>query len=135
MSIRVVKWSDEMSVGVRAFDRDHRGLVELLNEIAYAIDAEASPAAVAELITRLADETTAHFAREEGFLRGTGFPGLDRHAAEHRRLLGEIRATATQVAAGDVAEDEELHRFLHNWLIDHVVAFDKEYVPWARKTP
>jgi len=134
MSIRIVKWSEDMSVKVRAFDRDHRGLVEFLNEIAYAIDARIAPDALADLIRHLADEAAAHFSREEAFLRGTGFPGLDRHAVEHRRLLGEIRAAADRVAAGDIAEDEALHAFLHSWLIDHVVEFDKEYVPWARGT-
>ena len=134
MSIRIVKWSDELGVGVRAFDRDHRRLVEMLNEIAYAIDAESSPKAVAELIRQLAEETEDHFSREEAFLRGCGYPGLDRHVVEHHRLLEEIRETASRVETGDIAEDEALRTFIHHWLIDHVVAFDKDYVPWARQT-
>jgi len=135
MSIRVIKWSEELSVGIRAFDRDHRNLVEILNEIAHAIDAGASPVGIAQLVNHLADETESHFRREEGFLMGAGYPDAERHRQEHGRLLGEIRAIAVRLAAGEAVEDGELYEFLRGWLVDHVVTFDKEYVPWARRSP
>ncbi|MBF0562462.1 MAG: hemerythrin family protein [Alphaproteobacteria bacterium] len=124
-----------MSVGIRIFDRDHFNLVEDINEIAHAMEGGAPPATIAELMTRLCDETDAHFSREAAFLRQAGFPDVERHVEEHRRLLEEIRTATAGIAAGKGPEDEDLYHFLRHWLIDHVIGFDKDYVLWAKQAP
>lgn len=133
MSIRAVKWSEELKVGVRAFDRDHRALVEALNEVIHAVDAGMAVPELIGMIKGLAELTADHFMREEAFLRERGDPGLDAHAAEHRRLMTEIHAYVASLVAGDSIDEDFLHHFLPAWLIDHIIGVDKEYARWVKQ--
>jgi hemerythrin-like metal-binding protein len=134
MSIRTVAWSSDLSVGVKAFDRDHAGLAELLNEIVLAVDGGASRLLLEKLLRALAAGTEEHFRREEKYLQGIGFPDLARHIAEHRRLESEIRHLQAAFEAGEVALDDRMLEFLRHWLVDHVVDFDKDYAGWEGRS-
>ncbi|MEO5338184.1 MAG: hemerythrin family protein [Magnetospirillum sp. WYHS-4] len=128
MSTRVVAWSDDLSVGVRAFDRDHRALTEQLNEIVVAAESGTSPRVLADLVRNLLVGTEEHFRREEAYLHRIGFPEAESHAGEHRRLLSEIGA----LKEGTATVDERALAFLRHWLIDHIVDFDKTYAAWEK---
>lgn len=131
MSIRTVTWSSDLSVGVKAFDRDHAGLAELLNEIVLAVDGGASRVLLEKLLRSLAAETEEHFRREERYLEGIGFPDLAIHKEEHRRLEAEIRHLQAAFENEEAVLDDRMLEFLRHWLIDHVVDFDKDYAAWG----
>lgn len=133
MSLRYLTWTDELTVGQRGFDRDHHALAELLNEVLVAADGEASPGVLAMLVHNLTVATETHFIKEEAYLRRIQFPGLEAHAAEHKRLMVEIRLLERGVSGGRVVLDDKAADFLRHWLVDHVVEFDKAYATWERE--
>lgn len=133
MSLRHLTWTDELTVGQRGFDRDHRAMAELLNEILVAADGQASPGVLAALLHNLTVATETHFIKEEAYLRRIDFPDTEAHAAEHKRLMVEIRLLERGLAGGAVTLDEKTADFLRHWLVDHVVEFDKAYTRWERE--
>ena len=78
------------AVGIASIDRQHRELMDMVNdfseEIAHGCDYEK----VLQKIEQVLIFTEDHFSHEEQLMRDHGFPGLERHAVEHAALLREI---------------------------------------------
>lgn len=56
-----------------------------------------------------------------------GYPELESHREEHRKLKEqalEFQATGQTVERAMV---RDFYRFLRNWLVDHIVGCDKKY--------
>lgn len=89
--MRRIEWHDAFEVGNDIVDRGHQAIVTALNEAIRAVNAASGPrlaAAVAEAV----EVARRHFREEESLLAGARFAGADRHAAYHRRLIGEAEA-------------------------------------------
>ena len=130
MSIRFIRWSEDLSVGVPALDQDHRRLIELLNEILHAVAAGAGRAVLAKLVGDLVEGTRGHFEREERLLREMGFPDIDHHHEEHGRLMIDIAEMIDRLTDAD---DDGAHHFLRHWLTDHIVTYDMSYAPYVKR--
>ena len=124
----IVEWTEELSVGVPALDRDHRHLIELLNQLHDVIRRNDASEVVGAVLVELAHYTAHHFAAEEELMARAGFPGLDAHRRTHAMLRQrvhdyemEYRDSPRNVIAA------ELFDFLCDWLIHHIKTEDMEY--------
>lgn len=128
----MIEWKDEYELGIASADYEHRKLVELVNELHdQAMKAE-SPAAAAAVLSHVVFHFTAHFSVEERVMADNGYPRLDGHRADHRRLLESIDARLEALNRGapavkEIAEDIELWlvEHLHNWDMDLYIALDR----------
>lgn len=124
-------WTESYSVGNALLDSDHRILMNLVNQLQDALETGQSRDVLGSVVNVLAEYTEHHFRREEAMLARSGFPGLDGHRAEHRRLEAEVRAVRDRWLAGDrQALGEDVLTFLKKWLTDHILVADKSYGPW-----
>lgn len=85
-------------IGLPAIDDEHKEIIQLMNDIAFAFDSGAERSA----LNRLPSVLTAlsnHFNREEELLDKIGFPNSDQHIEEHRQILASVEASLTEVAA------------------------------------
>jgi hemerythrin-like metal-binding protein len=90
-------WNDKRHcLGIASIDSQHRGLVELVNELLEAMEQGCDHEQARRHMNNLLRFTSSHFAHEEEMMQKHGFPGLERHAAEHARLLQDA---ATMVEA------------------------------------
>jgi hemerythrin len=71
-----------MKLGVSLMDEDHATL-----EAMFAAAATVPEGELASLRDTILTEIGEHFAREEDLMRRNGFPGLECHMEEHRRLV------------------------------------------------
>ena len=129
----IVSWSNAMSVGVRALDRDHRVLVDLIRRIALAReeDGDVRPL-IAEVLAELVAYTVYHFDPEEHVMAACGYPELEAHRDEHNALTCEVEDM--QRRFGDADPDlgrDELLTFLTGWLNHHILLQDKAYRAYA----
>jgi hemerythrin-like metal-binding protein len=111
------------ALGLDFVDRDHAAL-ELMFEAASQAEGED----LKRLAAAVVEETEAHFAREEEFMRGADFPGLHCHAAQHRMLLMELRRRTS-------SDDEERRRFgvtIPQLVLSHVLTMDRMMAEFAR---
>ncbi|HEX5634127.1 MAG TPA: hemerythrin family protein [Gemmatimonadales bacterium] len=124
-----IAWRPAMAVGHEMIDRDHRGLIESINQVEAALLGEGTAAALAGVLDGLGDYTKAHFEREEGLMNALGYYRAAEHRESHRRLraqLLEIRKAVQSAKADEVgpAERERLVALLRSWLLDHVLKED-----------
>lgn len=85
-------------LGVPAMDRCHRELVDLVNQMDRATDAN-----FAYLFSELVHHTRAHFATEEVLMGATSFPESQAHRDEHARVLVEMERLSKRLGRGRLA--------------------------------
>lgn len=123
----LINWKDEFSVGVRAFDDQHKKLVAMINEFHDAMSKGSADAVLADLFAKLGSYTRTHFAEEERAFKKTGYPLTDEHVDEHRRLIVKVEELSAKQKSGKSFLTVETSQFLKSWLMNHIMGTDKKY--------
>lgn len=131
MSEALVKWSDDLSVGLQEVDEQHKTLVGMLNELHVAIVEHHGTAACRAVLDRLAEYTRTHFTVEESLMRLLNYPDFDAHKHQHEALIHEVVALQKKLDAGTAAISFELLHFLKVWLTRHITDVDKRFGDFA----
>lgn len=127
-------WTDVLSVGIPAIDRDHRILVGLVNQLAVAEDRQ-DRINLEEVLDELVSYTLYHFDREERLLAAVGYPDLADHARRHHELAERVLMVRRRFFA--VERDrlgDEVLEFLVSWLRGHILGEDRKYIPYLTGT-
>lgn len=132
-----IRWSNAMSVGVEALDRDHRVLIDLIRRIASAGgECDDLRLVFAEVLAELVAYTTYHFSREEHVMAACGYPDLESHRDEHNALTREVEDLQRRFGEAEAGLGrDELLRFLTGWLNHHILLQDKAYQVYVEDDP
>lgn len=123
----VISWTEAMSVGNPALDKDHQRLIGMINDL------DQSAPDFLELFNAVLDYTTGHFEREEAHLEAIGYPGLDTHRVQHDDFADQVAAMVKQYRAQAFEDDDtRLKDFLWSWLKGHILIEDQRYAAWTR---
>ncbi|OFX14392.1 MAG: hypothetical protein A2516_04265 [Alphaproteobacteria bacterium RIFOXYD12_FULL_60_8] len=126
-----IDWKPEFSVGAEVIDQDHRILVELINQIAPALDSGEVHSVLGSVLHSLWDYTDYHFTREEKLQQLVNFPECVAHKAKHEALRSTVQQKLAAFAADPNSVDVgELLHFLRNWLMEHILKEDMRYKPF-----
>lgn len=124
-----MKWSRHFVTGIDLIDSQHRGLVDLINDVAPLLSGgEPVGAAAAEaLLDRLSEYAQTHFRDEERLMRegGLGDSCLGDQARAHHAFVQEVALMRRQVDADEQIDGQLLLRFLANWLTLHLLTDDQ----------
>ncbi|MBB4265247.1 bacteriohemerythrin [Roseospira visakhapatnamensis] len=133
----LIRWSDTWSVGAEEMDRDHRILINLVNQLPAALDkAPESAWIVGSVLNSLWDYTEYHFNREEALHKAANFPGAQDHAGRHRELKAQVREWLDRYQADPHAmQGQALLTFLKGWLMNHILGEDMRYKPYVQNNP
>jgi hemerythrin len=111
-------------------DDQHGILMDTINDLHLASVHGAGRETVSVMLNQLIGFARMHFASEEQLMEQYGFPGLEQHRAEHRRLLAQLLESAHRVQHGQLVAVRPLLEFLRDWFMEHMGAFDRQYAPW-----
>jgi hemerythrin-like metal-binding protein len=127
----LMSWVDEMSVGVKVLDDDHKRLIELLNRLHEGIVTGQARRVLEDVIEQMLDYTKYHFSREESLFNKAGFPGAAEHKHEHDLLIRRAMNLQARFENGQSTElSLEAMDFLKRWLTDHIQGSDRNYMPF-----
>jgi hemerythrin-like metal-binding protein len=125
----VLIWSEAMRVGIDAVDKDHQVLISLLNKLTGRSVEELE---INQVIDELIDYTHYHFNREETIMEACLYPDIKRHQDIHRTLALEVKDLANNWHKNrDPKLLSQLHRFLSDWLFDHILNEDTKISSYA----
>jgi hemerythrin len=128
------EWTDRLSVGDEAIDKQHRVLIGYINSLAEAIEQENNISTLlGMLLSKLVVYTKAHFIYEEMLFHANDYPDLEEHKKYHQLLTQQVDEFYTRFKAGDVNLGFELLDFLMNWLNKHILGSDLAYVEFAHQ--
>jgi hemerythrin-like metal-binding protein len=128
-------WNNEdYSVNITSIDNEHKLLVALLNEIVSAMATQGSvnTQLIIEKLTYLSGYIKIHFESEERFLILNKYPDFDEHKAEHTKLLEQITKFETRFKYENQAFNEKMLLFLKDWLVRHMILYDKKFSNYFR---
>jgi hemerythrin len=125
-------WRDSYRTHVPEIDADHKKLFALAGSLDRAVREGRGAAAVRPALLELLEYTRSHFATEERMMEAARFPGLEGHRREHEGFVSSLRRRI-ELPAAVIAKD--LAQMVANWLIDHVVRTDRDYVPYLLRKP
>jgi hemerythrin-like metal-binding protein len=118
MSAELV-WSDALSLSMPVMDTTHQEFVELLAHVQTAEDT-----ALLGRWQALIDHTDEHFAREDQWMRDTGFAPENCHSTQHAVVLKVLREGAERGKLGDLAPIRQMAHELTLWFPHHAQNMD-----------
>ncbi|MCA1941896.1 MAG: methyl-accepting chemotaxis protein, partial [Caenispirillum bisanense] len=84
--IKLLEWTDDMVIGVRAIDEHHRSIIHELNRFAGEMLHGDGRAAAKAMFTKMKAEMAKHFSEEEAEMTAKGYGGLADHRRQHQEL-------------------------------------------------
>lgn len=121
-----VKWTDALSTGNKAIDNQHRFLIDIVNDLAEAIETGKAAQKIQNILNLLQYYTEWHFCREEQCMERTRCPSHEKNKAAHAKLIEtflEYRKEFTQ-SGGSMDIALRLYKTLTNWLVQHIQGID-----------
>lgn len=129
------EWADDLVIDHGPIDRDHRHLVDLVNQLHTATSQGRGREVVQGVLDALLAYTRDHLNREEALMRSVGFPHLEQHQIGHAHFIGQLEALKRQYEAGSITVASQLSSVLRDWLSLHIRRSDKEARAFVRKKP
>ena len=120
-----MEWRSTLAVGHEQIDREHRSLVDALNQLHAAMKMGKGKAELERVLTFLKDYTVSHFKAEEAMMQKHGYPGTGVHLAAHADLVKQVSAFVTDYQSGKVLLTGAVFNFLESWLVRHIMSEDK----------
>ena len=133
-----IDWSEELSVGVKAIDDQHKKLVELVNEMHEAIQERRASEVTMGILDELILYTKTHFQTEEALMDILDYEDFREHKALHDDLIDQVGELKTKLETGKASINFELMHFLKRWLTTHIMGDDAKaglYFLSVKKAP
>ncbi len=122
-----LKWDENLIVGVKSMDVEHKRLVSILGRLLDGLKGGAKDN-LAKNLDILTEKAENHFLHEERLLRLADFPARGSHEREHARLLSRFRDVRLGFRSGDAgALSVEVVHGLRGLLEQHIKDSDKEF--------
>jgi hemerythrin len=124
-----IKWSDTYSTGVTLIDEQHKGLLDLINDLFNHVSGnEAEERAYFQnVIQQAVQYVKFHFATEEKYMTSIGFPGYADHKKTHDQFVLTVITTIKEFEKGNTLTLVKFANFLKDWVLSHIAVMDMQY--------
>jgi hemerythrin len=133
VSMELTNFKDELSVGVKILDCDHRTMFDTIHELQDIAATNEDPRRTGSLLRKLAQFTMTHFALEEGMMVATRYPGLVRHRLNHQRVIEQIAALVAVQSRAAAPLDPQSLNLLAELHETHIQSDDLHYKCWLNE--
>ncbi len=124
-------WSSDLDTGIEVIDKQHRRIVDYLNELSTANDV-GDPAATKHVLNELVDYTLTHFAFEEELQERAKYPFLKAHKRVHEIFTKRVTEFLNRAEAGEDVTPQLLS-MLKIWLVNHIKGDDADYAECVKE--
>ena len=118
-------WSKAIETGRNDIDSQHRGIIDImndLNEVPDIVDGDATT--VERALVALKDYVKIHFAHEEQLMDSFDYDDRKRHKELHRAFEAKMET----LKAGNITSADARRKllvFVYNWLMTHITSIDR----------
>lgn len=129
MGVTKVSWEPIYSVHVVELDKQHQRLIEFMNEMYEKLDSGVfSVTEMDEFVNKLANHAEVHFGTEEKYFKEFAYDGAEDHIVQHNAIKADIKKFKDRyIKDGVPTIIFGLLEFLDNWLLVHIMEYDKKY--------
>ena len=131
----LIVWTDKFACGIRLIDDQHRGLVDLINEMFNHVTGNQvqEHSYFSRVIHQTVEYVKKHFSTEEKILYAAKFAGYEEHKKEHENFIRAIIENTYAYEAGKRLTLVNFTRFLKDWVLSHIALMDKQYFEYLKK--
>jgi hemerythrin-like metal-binding protein len=133
--MQLITWSKELELGLDHIDKQHKQLVNLINELNIAIEYNQPNSVMLPIVQRLQNYAESHFTAEEVLFTTYDYPGRADHIKDHDAFFDSIKYIRKQCELIDAPMSTRIRGFLLNWLSNHIIVKDKEYKRYIDSQP
>ena len=126
----LITWKDEYSVNVNEIDNQHKKIVELINNLHDNMMVGKAKEIMSETLSELVDYTLYHFETEEKYFDQYNYPESELHKKLHNELVEQVGALQKRFESGERVLTIDVMNILRDWLNDHILGSDKEFGPY-----
>jgi len=121
-----LSWSDALATGDRATDVQHKYLIDIINELAEAIESGKASQSVSKILNLMKYYTEWHFGREEMCMERRNCPAAQANKHAHKQFMAAFNAFSLEYSQSGGSEDIALrmYRTLTDWLVNHIQKID-----------
>ena len=132
-----LQWSDALNTGNRAIDVQHKYLVDIINELAEAIETGSATQNIKKIIHLLQYYTEWHFGREELCMDRFQCPVAAANKAAHGTFIETFLAFRKEYETSGGNEDiaMRMYKTLTDWLVSHIMKVDGQIGPCMHNHP
>ncbi len=120
-------WTSNLNTGIETIDKQHKMIVEYINQLDDAKTGGVNNSLVAKVIDKLVGYTASHFKYEERLLEEANYPFLKAHRNVHEIFIKRLNDYQERFRLGEDISGE-LHAMMFNWLFGHIKHDDMDYV-------
>ena len=119
----LIQWQETYNIGIEEIDHQHQHLANLINRLTTYADKTQIASTYSLFLAEMFDYAQNHFKDEEALMARLQHPDLAMHRQQHADFFERI-ARLSQVAQPGLSELRNLHQYLHDWLLDHILRTD-----------
>ena len=130
----LVKWSPTFSVGVKLVDDQHKGLLNLVNDMFNHVSGNDAQEReyFSKVIQQAVDYVKVHFQTEEKIMIHTSFPGYTEHKNAHDSFVLTVVEQIKNYQTGKRLTLSDFTKFLKEWVLTHIAIMDKQYFRYLK---
>ena len=131
----LVSWTSKFSVGIKLIDDQHKGLLDLVNDMFnHVVGNETEERIYFESVIQKAIQyVKVHFATEEKIMSATKFQGYKEHKKAHDAFVMTVVNNISNFEAGEKVSLSTFTKFLKEWILSHIAIMDKQYFEYFKK--
>ncbi|HHY37308.1 MAG TPA: hemerythrin family protein [Firmicutes bacterium] len=129
-----IKWTPDLSVGVKHIDDQHKTWFEKANDLFEAGKARKAHDYIKTMLAFLDEYTQQHFRDEEAYMEKIGFPELEAQKKAHASFVQELAKLKSEYdkSGGNILVIINANNMVVNWLTNHIIKMDKRIGEYVR---
>lgn len=120
-------WSDQFDVGVEEINKQHKHLIDSINQLSNAMHEGKSKDVLGKVLKELIDYGVYHFDTEEKYFNKYHYPNRVAHINEHNSFKETVTKLYQEFEAGSFRVSIETLHFLKDWITKHIKDIDMQY--------
>ena len=120
-------WKEEYSVGIDTINKQHKVIIELMNDLFESIRDAREDLIIKEILEELLKYSNYHFGLEKTLFDKYNYPKSEEHLKEHNYFISKIEFFMKETNSNIQSVPIETLDYLKNWFKNHMMMKDVDY--------
>lgn len=131
--MRRIEWHDRLNLGVTNIDEQHQEIINHANILLAALEKGKDTAVIKGLVGNLRKSILDHTSFEERYMKKIGYPDLEMHAAEHKKVREMVNDLQHRLFDRVGVEPAEIRTMLKEYMLGHFLKIDGQLVDFLKE--
>ena len=128
----VFDWRDELNLGIKEIDEQHKRLFKIGRDMEQLVRfncVNVTDKQLLDIVCELRDFVVYHFYEEERFMELCGFEGLEEHRKKHKEFTEYVsKIDCPKLKENPGVELKKIKDTLQDWIFKHMLVEDTQMV-------